>query len=328
MVHVMRQADGALSLEESLHAIMESVKTYFPSQSTAVVLIDDDTNELRIKISRPIRYTFAKAFRRTMPPPSIERMVLEQASMLIARADSASESYADIKLEHDYASAVLAPVIRNQRGVGYIFCDRSASQPAFTESDLLHLQVIGYLVGNLIEKFELLRESKRLSQVDDATGALQYKAFVPALGVEFERARAHGYPVVLALLAVDAFRRYLETYGIDRAHGLLADVATVVKQHTREMDLLARFGADQFILCLSGLNEEQAGQRLTAIRRDVQNAIAGDAGQVVDVAIGAVVLGDSAALLRSLQDILGAVGKALVQAKTAKGRPHIFGSLP
>jgi GGDEF domain-containing protein len=101
-----------------------------------------------------------------------------------------------------------------------------------------------------------------------------------------------------------------------------------VKQHTREMDLLARFGADQFILCLSGLNEEQAGQRLTAIRRDVQNAIAGDAGQVVDVAIGAVVLGDSAALLRSLQDILGAVGKALVQAKTAKGRPHIFGSLP
>lgn len=328
MVHVMRQADGALSLEESLHAIMESVKTYFPSQSVAVILIDEDTNELRIKISRQISYTFAKAFKRPAPPPTIERLVLEEQPLLVAKADPATDAYAEIKLEHDYASAVLAPIIRNQRGVGYIFCDRSASQPEYTESDLLHLQVIGYLVGNLMEKFDLVRESKRLSQLDDATGTLQYKAFIPALGVEFARARAHDYPVVLALMAVDAFRRYLETYGIDRAHGLLADVAKVVKAHIREMDLLARFGADQFILCLSGLNAEQAGQRLGDIRRDVQGAVIADAGQPVDVAVGALVIEGEAALRRSLQDIMGAVGKALVQAKNAKGKPHVFGDLP
>ena len=52
LVHVMREADGALSLEESLHVIMDSMKEFFPCQSVAVILIDEDTKELRIKISR------------------------------------------------------------------------------------------------------------------------------------------------------------------------------------------------------------------------------------------------------------------------------------
>ena len=51
---------------------------------------------------------------------------------------------------------------------------------------------------------------------------------------------------------MDAFRKYIETYGIDEAHALLAEVVEIVKEHIRDMDILARFGADEFILCLSG----------------------------------------------------------------------------
>ena len=69
LVHVMREADGALSLEEALHVIMDSMKEYFPCQSVAVILIDDDTKELRIKISRQISYTFVKKFHRTARAP-------------------------------------------------------------------------------------------------------------------------------------------------------------------------------------------------------------------------------------------------------------------
>ena len=76
LVHVMREADGALSLEEALHAIMDSVKQYYPCQSVAVILIDDDTKELRIKISRQISYTFVKKFHRDGPTPTAERVVL------------------------------------------------------------------------------------------------------------------------------------------------------------------------------------------------------------------------------------------------------------
>lgn len=327
MVHVMRQADGALSLEEALHAIMESVHAYFPCQSVAVVLIDDDTNELRIKISRQISYTFAKGFRRSAPGPTIERVVLEQQPLLIAASDAASAVHQEIKLEHEFTSAVLAPIVRNQKGIGYVFCDRPASHPPFTNSDLLHLQVLGYLIGNLMQKFDLLRESKHLSQLDTVTGTLQYKAFVPALGVEFSRARSHDYPVTLCLLAVHAFRNYLETYGIDRAHALLAAVATVAKKHLRDMDLLARFGADQFIVCLAGLSREEAERWLSEVGRDVREALIGDVGQPTDVSVGAIILAGENDFRRGLQEVLGYLGKALVEAKATKSKSFVIGTL-
>lgn len=320
LVHVMKESDGALSLEEALHVIMDSMKAYFPCQSVAVILIDDDTKELRIKISRQISYTFVKKYHRDGPSPTAERVVLEQQPVLLNELDRETAAYQELKLEHDFTSAVLAPVVQEQRGVGYIFADRDDHEP-FNESDLLHLQVIGYLIGNLITKFELIQTSKRLSQVDDATGALQYKAFVPALATELERARTHKYDVTVSLLAVDAFRKYIETYGIKQAHALLAEVVDLTKKHISEMDTLARFGADEFVLCLSGTGAEAAEATLERIRTAVTEGVIGQGDAHVEVTIGALALSGEKDLKRSVQDILAAAGKSLVRAKSeAQGR--------
>jgi diguanylate cyclase (GGDEF)-like protein len=314
LVHVMGKAAGALSLEESLHVIMDSMKDYFPSQSVAVILIDQDTKALRIKISRQISYTFVKQYHKDGPSPTAEQVVLEQRPMLLNDVDQTSEVYQNLKLEHDFVSGVIAPVIKNQRGVGYIFCDRADEEP-FSDSDLLHLQVIGLLIGSMMEKFELIQASKKLSQTDDATNTLQYKAFVPAFSTELERASAHDYAVGVALISVEAFRKYIETYGIDEAHGLLEEVAGIVKNNTRDMDILARFGADEFILCLSGLDQAAVQEKLDAILNAVSEQAMGQGDFAISVAIGALSLADPKDMKRPLQDILGALGKNLVTAK-------------
>jgi len=314
LVHVMRGADGALSLEEALHAIMDSMKEYYPCQSVAVVLIDDDTKELRIKISRQISYTFAKKFHRDGPSLTAERVVLEQQALLIPTADRGSAAYAELKLEHDFTSAVLAPIVKNQRGVGYVFCDRGQEAP-FDESDLLHLQVIGYVIGNLMEKFELVQAGKKLSQIDDASKALQYKAFIPAFATEMQRARSHDYAIALALMSVAAFRQYIETYGINEAHALLAEIVTVTREQIRDMDLLARFGADEFILCLSGMNEEEATAKLESIRIAVSEKAVGQGDCTIGLTVGALSIAGETTLKRPLQDVLAAVGKKLMEAK-------------
>lgn len=317
LVHVLRHADGTLSLEEALHVIMDSMKEYFPCQSVAVIVIDQDTKELRIKISRQISYTFAKKFRRSGPSTTAETVVLQQQPMLLNDLDPASEIYSDLKLEHEFSSAVLAPIIKNQRGIGYIFCDR-ANGEHFNEADLLHLQVIGYLIGNLIQRFELIAAGKKLSQIDDASKALQYKAFIPMLATELKRAQAHHYHVALALISVHAFRKYIETYGIDEAHELLAEVVSVVKEEIREMDSLARFAADEFILCLSGMVEDESRAKLSAIRDVISEKVAGQGDSAIEVTIGALTLSTAEAMQAKLQVILSALGKSLVDAKGKK----------
>lgn len=327
LVHVMKSAEGALSIEEALHVIMDSMKEYFPCQSIAVILIDEDTKEIRIKISRNISYTFVKQFHKSGPGPTAERVVLEQQPVLLNDVDNQSDMYEDLKLEHDFTSAVLAPIVKNQRGVGYIFADRT-NHEKFGDADLLHLQVIGYLIGTLMEKFDLIQASRKLSQIDDASKALQYKAFVPAMATELERARAHGYPVTLALLSVVAFRQYIETYGIDEAHALLAEVVEITRQHIRDMDILARFGADEFILCLSGKSVEQGRQQLEEIRDAVTTQAVGQGDVDIDAVIGGVVLTSEAHMKASVQEILGAVGKSLVNAKNSDTGQIALAAMP
>jgi len=314
LVHVMGKAGGALSLEESLHVIMDSMKDYFPSQSVAVILIDQDTKELRIKISRQISYTFVKKYHKDEPSPTAEQVVLEQRPMLLNNLDSESDQYQNLKLEHDFKSAVIAPIIRNQRGEGYIFCDREDETP-FTESDLLHLQVVGMLIGSLMEKFELIQAGKKLSQTDDATNTLQYKAFVPAFSTELERAGTHEYAVALALISTETFRKYIETYGIDEAHALLEEIAVIIKKNTRDMDILARFGADEFVLCLSGVTHNETQQKLGNILNAVREQAIGQGDFEIGITIGALILESKKDLKLQLQEILGALGKNLVKAK-------------
>jgi diguanylate cyclase (GGDEF)-like protein len=326
LVHVMREADGALSLEEALHVIMDSMKLYFPSQSVAVILIDDDTKELRIKISRQISYTFVKKYHRDGPSPAAERVVLEQTPLLLNAIDTASEAYTDLKLEHAFTSAVLAPIIKNQRGVGYIFCDR-ANGDEFDASDLLHLQVIGYLIGSLIEKFELIQQSKTLSSIDDASQALQYKAFIGAFTTELQRAKTHDYDLALALMAVNDFRKYIETYGIDQAHALLAEVVSIVKGQILDMDILARFGADEFVLCLSGVTGQEAEERIETIRSTVLDKAVGQGDTPINLTVGVLLLADNRSLSARLQDILAALGKTLVEAKSSDTGGTVIGNM-
>lgn len=321
LVHVMREADAALSLEEALHVILDSTKDYFPCQSAAVILLDEDTKEPRIKISRQISYTFTKQYHPSTPPPAAEQVVLEQSPMLFNDVDPSSETYAQIKLEHDFSSAVLAPIIRSQRGVGYVFCDR-ANGERFDESDLLHLQVFGFLIGNLMEKFDLLKQSKSLSQYDDASRALLYKAFVPAAVREMERARQHGYGLALALLSVDLFRKYIDKHGIQKAHDLLAEVVRVIRAQIRDTDILARFAADEFVLCLAGSTPDEARATLEKLRDAVRREVMGQGDAAASLTIGAITLTQESQLKKSVQDLLAGVGRMLVQARSA-GTGHM-----
>ncbi len=316
LLHVLREADGALSLEEALHAIMDSVKTYFPVQSIAVILADLDTKELRIKTGRQISYSFAKTFRRAAPGPHVERLLLEQQPILVNHASRDSDLYKEIKLEHDFDSAALAPIIRNHRAVGYLMCDRADMTP-FDEADLLHLQVLGLLIGSLMAKFDLLKERRQLSQTDDATGTLKYSVFIAAMTTEILRSRTHDYPLALALMDVAAFRVYVDTYGIDRAHELLAECASLIKRHLRETDALARYAADQFILYLSGVTEEEARRIIEQAQHDIRRQAGAGASIPIEANAGVLFLRTDAAKKRPIQDLLGALGKALVHARSA-----------
>jgi diguanylate cyclase (GGDEF)-like protein len=135
------------------------------------------------------------------------------------------------------------------------------------------------------------------------------------MATELSRARVHNYPLTIALVAMDGYRQCVEAHGVDGAHALLADTASIIQANLHDVDLLARFSADKFILCLSGSAHTEAASRLQAIRDAVSGKITGPDGQPAISAIGAISMEAGATSPYTLRDLLAELGNALMQAR-------------
>ncbi len=102
--------------------------------------------------------------------------------------------------------------------------------------------------------------------LDALTGVLAENQMGPALQKYVAQYRREERPASVLCLDVDFLRRYNDQYGMRTGDQVLKHVAEYLKRHTREEDLIARYGGDQFILALA-IKPEQAltvAQRLWA----------------------------------------------------------------
>ena len=108
-----------------------------------------------------------------------------------------------------------------------------------------------------------------------------------ALPRELARARREGYPVAMIVFDIDHFKKVNDTHGHAVGDLVLSAVAQLLAEHARESDIMCRFGGEEFLMALSGMDTKQACQRAEKIRRKVSMlSVQAEAG-VVRVTISA-----------------------------------------
>lgn len=89
-----------------------------------------------------------------------------------------------------------------------------------------------------------------LATTDGLTGIPNRRMFDERLAMEVERAHRYGFPLSLALLDVDHFKLYNDTYGHQAGDEVLKAVAQILQNSVREADMVARYGGEEFVLVL------------------------------------------------------------------------------
>lgn len=91
----------------------------------------------------------------------------------------------------------------------------------------------------------------------------------------------------IALVDLDDFKLYNDTYGHNAGDMALRTVADVVRKHTRKSDYLIRFGGDEFLLVMPDITESSFNKKLEMIKRRVNEAnIPGYTKLQISISIG------------------------------------------
>jgi len=105
----------------------------------------------------------------------------------------------------------------------------------------------------------LVRRLEQLSLVDSLTSLWNRRAFDERFPEEVERASRQRYQVFLAVVDIDNFKEYNDTYGHQEGDGVLVALAEIFGECTRSsVDMSFRLGGDEFAVLLPQTNADQA----------------------------------------------------------------------
>jgi len=121
-----------------------------------------------------------------------------------------------------------------------------------------------------IIELEIFEEAERSSAQDPLTGLYNQRYFRSALQKELRRSKRYELDLSLLYMDLDNFKEVNERYGELVGDILLKEVAILIKNKIRDIDVAARYGGEEFVLLLP--ETERMGAYLVAerIRREIE----------------------------------------------------------
>ncbi len=104
---------------------------------------------------------------------------------------------------------------------------------------------------------------------DGLTGLYNRRHMQTALAVERRRAQRYGHALSVVMLDVDGFKGYNDTYGHPQGDVLLKKLAALLRENVRGVDIVGRYGGEEFIILMPETSTEEAWQTSERLRTAV-----------------------------------------------------------
>ncbi len=168
---------------------------------------------------------------------------------------------------------------------------------------------------------DMLTRVESLAIVDSLSGLFNRRRFETILASEFKRAQRYDGQLSCLMIDIDHFKNVNDTFGHLAGDVVLKEISQIIQKCMREVDTVARWGGEEFVVLSPNTSKENAKRAAARILKAVvDHSFAGMDGQRITVSIGVAGMPDAS--MDSADKLVHAADLALYEAKK-KGRNRV-----
>lgn len=166
------------------------------------------------------------------------------------------------------ALSIVRPLDRLTAGAAKVAAgDLAVELPEAGRGELgVMTEIFNHMVARLRASHSELHE---LSITDSLTGLANRKHLMETLEAEIDRFRRYHRPLAVAMVDIDHFKRFNDTFGHLAGDEVLRRLATIFRASLRSADFAARYGGEEFLIVLPETDAATAGEIAERIRARV-----------------------------------------------------------
>lgn len=220
------------------------------------------------------------------------------------------------------------PLKTKNKILGTIDLYNKRTREGFHSGDLEMASVLAAHLSMAIDNAGLYKQVQHLADTDRLTELYNFGYFVESLEKEIKEAPFTKKPFSLIIIDVDYFKQFNDRFGHTKGNAVLKKLAAVFKEEVRQEDLVARFGGEEFIIILAGvdlLTAKEVGERIRA--RIERCRFENDKGELVEKLTISLGIAAYPAVATEAEELIKSADQCLYQAK-AEGRNRVVCAQP
>ena len=189
------------------------------------------------------------------------------------------------------------------------------------------LRNVSMKISSVLTNATVHRNTKMLALTDGLTGLLNHRAFHDRLRSEYERFRRYGSYLSLIVADYDNLKVVNDNYGHPVGDEVIKKIGDILRDISRETDVLTRYGGDEFVLLLPQTDAESSYNMAERIRRRIEDTVftINDEQFRCTISIGVATAPDKE--INSPEDLLEKADHALYESKrSGRNKVSVSGS--
>lgn len=290
ILSVAQSVVSSLDLEKVLFNILGSAMALMEMPAGSIALYAEASGRLELQTHTGLSRNLTEIRWWPIRPGGLAEAILAREEPLVIENLAGRSALDNPRVAAEgIRSLIGVPLKIGNRVFGILYLD-DFSPRQFLPGRLRVLSILASFASMSIDNAQLHEKTRHLACTDGLTGLFNHRHFQKVFGEEMARSIRYSKPLSLIMFDVDDFKLFNDRYGHPVGDQVLVGIAGILRKSLREVDLIFRYGGEEFIAILpeAGIEEAVVAAERTrrAIEQETLGFLRGIAGPKVTVSAG------------------------------------------